>query len=127
LEKPLFQRYAHQSIKYEDFVLNTESTLAPTLKFMNTTYNPDSVRYETYEHHGIGGNSGVLRKILSQEQWNECCDGRPEYRRDYYRNCEGLKLDNRYSETFSEKTVLWLESLSKYQTLCRDLGYDLLP
>lgn len=125
LSKPLFQRYPHQVIKYEDFVLDTEKTLAPALNFLDRKFDPESVHYSNYEQHGIGGNSGVLRQTISQDDWKKTCSHRPE-RQKYYTDCQGLKLDNRYQDTFSEAIIEWLTNQPKYQKLCKNLAYSLV-
>ena len=125
---PLLNEYPTEQIRYEDFVLTPAEALEKTLAFFDTPYSAEALKYENFEHHGYGGNSSVMRNVRDYEEWEKHWKEHfPPWTVDFFKECDGIQLDNTHEKAFSPKVQNWIYALPKYKQLCALLGYPAQP
>lgn len=123
-------------LRYEDFVRDRQTALAPILAFAGLEFHPAMNAYETAQHHGLGGNAGayfVIRKEAAPAQqarfWQRKIetDAMSKARHDYYDGVAGIELDDKYLRTVPAAVRARLMATDAYRALADLLGYSLDP
>lgn len=123
-------------LRYEDFVRDRRTSLAPILASAGLDFHPAMDAYETAQHHGLGGNAGayfVIRKEAAPAQqarfWQRKIetDAMSKARHEYYDGVSGVALDDKYLRTVPAAVRARLMATDAYRALADLLGYSLNP
>lgn len=112
---PLFR------VRYEDLVTAPAETLQPVLSSVGLVFEPAMLNYKDAILHPIGGNRGPhfqLQNNLSTKHFTG-------YRKQYYSNAAGLRMDDKFLQTFSQEAIAEISQEPSYMSLCALLGYEL--
>lgn len=97
-------------VRYEALATEPEATFRETCVFLGLPFEPDMLRYETHEHHPLGGNTGTQSVVARAGEPDTRKGGAfaavPTRSRDYYGSLSsGFRLDLRWREEISRELL----------------------
>ncbi len=109
-------------VHYERLVESQRGTVEPILNTLGLNYEPKLDSFYSAEFHQIGGNNGAV--FQTKKNWNGGDKGVPEFRRKFYEQGPGLKIDNKYASTFTPEEISFLKSNATVKRMLERLGYN---
>lgn len=121
--KTIEQDYQYINLKYEQIVENIKSSVLPILDKINLDYEKEMEDYEKKEQYMLGGNSGprfqiakALNKIETKFE--------NQIQEDFYKNINGVEMDNNYKKVFSEDEIKSIYENDKMKELLSAFKYN---
>lgn len=117
-------------VRYEAFATEPEATVRQICAFLGLPFEPDMLRYETHQHHPLGGNTGTQSVVARAGEQDAPGAGAfaavPTRSRDYYGSLAGgFRLDLRWKEEISDELLRTFEALAG--TVNAPFGWDAAP
>jgi Sulfotransferase family len=109
-------------LHYERLVADPPRALAPLLKSVGLSYDAGMDDFYSADHHQIGGNNGAVYQI--NRSWQGAEAEIPAFRRAFYEDYRGLRIDEKYRQVFSARELSRLRASPAITELADQLGYD---
>ena len=110
-------------LKYEDIVTRTRETLEYVLRELGLSFQEQMLEYDRQEHHMLGGNAGPRSQISRSQSGGEVRFS-SQIQDDFYKDLQGIKMDNNYQACFSPAEINRLNMSEKMLTLLHIMGYE---
>lgn len=111
-------------LSYEQVATASEEALSAVLDGSGLTVDPTMLDYANKEHHPIGGNTGphsqARRKAGRPRTWT----GRASYNRGFYESTDGIRLDDKWRDAFTDRQIEQVTGARGFAVLCARLGYE---
>lgn len=114
-------------VQYERLVSDAERVLGRILDLAGECFEPSMLDFAGAEQHPFGGNRGPAVQVRRRRGQATKWDPRAEHRRAFYETAQGLRLDDKYREAFSDDELLTLTRSPRLRGLCEQLGYSVDP
>ena len=98
-------------VRYEELATKPEATLRPVCAFLGVEFDGAMLRYETHEHHPLGGNTGTQSVVARATDIDSDLAQVPVRSRSYYEPLRGgFRLDLRWREELRANALAIFEA-----------------
>jgi len=111
-------------LSYEQVATAPEEALKTVLDGSGLTVDPTMLDYASKEHHPIGGNTGPHSQARRKAGRSRTWTGRATYNRHFYESTDGIRLDDKWRDAFTDRQIELVTGARGFAALCTRLGYD---